>query len=90
MNNFKVNQDKVVVAPFKRSVFARLAGQLRLWRDRQITIKQLRALPDHLLRDIGVERNLIVEFVDQRPANVGVLNVQTIKTAAQSKIQKAA
>ena len=90
MNDIKVNQDTVVVAPFKRSVFARLIGQLRVWRDRQLTIKQLRALPDHLLRDIGVERNLIVEFVDQRPANIGVLNIQSIKTAAHLKTQKAA
>ncbi len=47
------------------SVFDRMIGGLRAWRRRRQAIRVLQAMPDHLLRDIGIERHEIMEGVVQ-------------------------
>ena len=47
----------------------------KTWRSRRLAMRELRALPDSLLRDIGVERGAIHEAVfnsGARPANLRV------------------
>lgn len=45
------------------SVLDRMIGGLRTWNRRRQAVRALQALPDYLLRDIGVERHEIMEGV---------------------------
>jgi uncharacterized protein YjiS (DUF1127 family) len=41
-----------------------LIARLRDWNNRRIAKAELRALPDHLLEDLGIRRDLIDDYVD--------------------------
>ena len=41
-----------------------VAADLRKWNDRRLARRELRAMPDHLLADMGIERGQIDEVVD--------------------------
>ncbi|MXY64803.1 MAG: DUF1127 domain-containing protein [Gammaproteobacteria bacterium] len=45
------------------SVLGRMIGRLRAWNRRRQAIRALQALPDYLLRDIGIEQHEIMEGV---------------------------
>lgn len=45
-------------------IFEEIVAGLRTWYERRAAIAELRALPDHLLADIGLERNGIPTAVD--------------------------
>ncbi len=43
---------------------AGLIARLRDWNNRRVAKAELRALPDHLLEDLGIRRELIDGYVD--------------------------
>ena len=45
------------------SVLGRMIGRIRAWNRRRQAIRALQALPDYLLRDIGIEQHEIMEGV---------------------------
>ena len=45
------------------SVLGRMIGRIRAWNRRRHAIRALQALPDYLLRDIGIEQHEIMEGV---------------------------
>ncbi|MDE0716042.1 MAG: DUF1127 domain-containing protein [Gammaproteobacteria bacterium] len=54
-----MNKSKI----FLYSVLGRMIGRLRAWNRRRQAIRALQALPDYLLRDIGIEQHEIMEGV---------------------------
>ena len=61
MNNHFRNStmNNVISAAFRPSLFARLRAAVAGWHNRRIAALQLHAMPDALLRDIGIERHQI-------------------------------
>ena len=66
------HRDNVVQGRFQRSVLVRLVDRIRTWNENRIAMNQLNALPDRLLRDIGIERQNIAEAVRQLHSHAGV------------------
>ena len=59
----------VVKVEFDRSWLTRLVDRIRAWNDRRIAVRQLSAMSNRLLQDIGIERYEISEAV-RRPAGL--------------------
>lgn len=48
---------------FFNNLFSRALTTVQNWRNRRIAVRQLRAMPTALLRDIGIERHQIIDVV---------------------------
>ena len=59
------NISNVVNVEFRRNPIARLWGKLLAWNERRIVVRQLNAMPDRLLSDIGIERYEISAVVSR-------------------------
>jgi uncharacterized protein YjiS (DUF1127 family) len=59
-----VAQRAVPISPMPVSNRYSPMMRLRSWRDRQVAIRELSRLDDRLLRDIGIEPDLITDVVD--------------------------
>ena len=81
--------NNVIQAPFKRNVFARLAGRVIAWNKRRAAIRELRAMPDVLLQDIGIERYQIAEVVNGS-GSLTRLHTSQIGVAVVAPLRKAA
>ena len=46
-----------------RDIPRRVIGRLKTWNRRILTVRQLQALPDYMLRDIGIDREDIEDVV---------------------------
>ncbi len=57
------NHSNIVRGNFRGGFASRILHKVRNWNARRIAIRQLRALPESLLRDIGIERHQIVDAV---------------------------
>ncbi len=81
----------VVQGRFQRSVLVRLVDRIRTWNDDRVAIRQLNALSDRLLQDIGIERENIAEAVRQPHPHTGVAMTQHRHAAGtQEDFRKAA
>lgn len=49
-----------------------IAGRISRWRRRRASIRELQALSDHQLKDIGLDRHRIVSAVENITETVGV------------------
>ena len=58
------DRKNVVSGKFRRNLFLRLVGKVKTWNQRRLAIRELRAMPDHLLRDLGIERYQIADAVN--------------------------
>ncbi len=54
-------------ASFHPTRLSKTWAAMKTWNDRRIAIRELRAMPDVLLRDIGIERYQIKEVVTNSP-----------------------
>lgn len=63
--NFQ-GQENVVSGNFRRNVFLRLVGRLKAWNRRRLAIREMQAMSDHLLRDLGIERFQIADAVNSK------------------------
>ena len=71
-SNMKTNIQpnlNIVHARFRRFTFGRLWRAVVNWNARRIAIRELHAMPDNLLRDIGIERHQINYAVQQSGFN---------------------
>ena len=66
------NRGTVVQGRFQRSVLVRLVDRVRTWNDDRVAIRQLNALSDRLLQDIGIERENIAEAVRHPHTGVAI------------------
>ena len=93
MSTTSISSDRgnVVQGRFQRSVLVRLVDRIRTWNDDRVAIRQLNALPDRLLQDIGIEREHIAEAVRQLHPNTGVVIARHPREAGiQEDLRKAA
>jgi len=67
MNNLAEMNDKmnVVHGTFRRNILVRIFARVGVWNRRRQAISQLNAMPDSLLRDLGIERHEIADVVNQ-------------------------
>lgn len=94
----QVSMSNIINAPFaaskqsKRNLFARIFRALQNWQHRRIAIRELNALPDVLLRDIGIERHQIKAVVmgSAPRAKVHPLNTPSQETATHKQDSEAA
>jgi len=56
-------QENVISGKFRRHFVLRLVGRLKAWNQRRLAIRELQAMSDHLLRDLGIERFQISDAV---------------------------
>ena len=66
------SSSNVVKVGFDRSWLTRLVDRIRSWNDRRIAVRQLSAMSDRLLQDIGIERYEISDAVN-KPAGLARL-----------------
>ena len=57
------NPGTVVHGEFRESFPARMIGRFLAWRRRRMAVRELKALPDSVPKDIGVHRHEIEEAV---------------------------
>ncbi len=53
----------VIRGSFKTNILLRLVRRMQAWYRNRLAIQELQAMPDVLLRDIGIERYQIAEVV---------------------------
>ena len=86
----KMNSQKNVVSgEFRKNWIIRMLGRLKAWHLHRKTIRELNAMSDMLLRDIGIDRYEIPDVVYQRGAFAN-LPTSLPKTAAVAPLNKAA
>ncbi len=86
-----MNKDSnIIQGAFERGVFTRMADKFQVWNERRVAIRQLNAMPDRLLQDIGINRYDITAAVnksgrfaklDTRPAGAAKDSLEFQKAA---------
>lgn len=87
MNNYSTNN--IFKGDFRQSVFLRLKTAVVGWHSRRVAVRQLRAMPDSLLKDIGIERHQITATVNNFRAKPIALK-NTAAQSAPTEIKQAA
>ena len=82
--------DNIVHGLFRPTLLSRGLAALKAWRSRNIAIRELNAMPDALLRDIGIERYQIKHAVQNFGKHPEVLRMPDEKVAPAFQVQKAA
>ncbi len=62
-NETIVNRKNIVSGQFHRNFLIRMINRWQAWNRRRQAIRELRAMPDVLLRDIGIQRHEIENVV---------------------------
>ena len=63
-NNVNMNENSNIVhGEFRRGLLARTLDQVKTWNERRIAVRQLSALSDRMLDDIGIDRFEISSIV---------------------------
>ena len=78
------NNSNVVVGGFERGPLTRLIDRIRTWNDRRVAVKQLTAMSDRLLQDIGINRHEIHMAV-KRPSTYARLVSRHIEISDNSQ-----
>ncbi len=90
MTNVKNNVSK---GKFRASTLERYAQQFRAWRSRRQATNQLNAMPDYLLKDVGITRGQIEEVVNYRGDFASVSRLKPVvrtPVVAEVRIKRAA
>lgn len=82
--------DNIVRGLFRPTLLSKGWTALKSWRSRRVAIRELNAMPDALLRDIGVERYQIKNAVNNFGKRPEVIKMPGEKNAAALEVQKAA
>ena len=95
-----LGHDNVIRGLFRPTLLSRGWAALKSWRNRRIAIRELNAMPDALLRDIGIERYQIKNAVNNFAKRPDVISMSgesrpdegmsDEKRAAVLQVQKAA
>ena len=83
------NQANVVSGSFRRNWVARSLSSFQNWNLRRRAIRELSAMPDSLLSDLGISRYEIADVVNQRGA-FAKLPAPSSSTAVVAPLTKAA
>lgn len=60
------NSKNIIHSSFRRGIFRRISGQIKIWNEKRAAIRHLNTLSDRMLKDIGIERHEI-GMVIKRP-----------------------
>ena len=90
-----LGHDNVIRGLFRPTLLSRGWAALKGWRNRRVAIRELNAMPDALLRDIGIERYQIKNAVNNFAKRPDVISMSgesrpDEKQAAVHQVQKAA
>ncbi len=83
------SQENIVHGSFRKGFVARTLNRLRMWNQRRLAILELSAMPDSLLRDLGIERYQIEDVVTQAGTYVKLPSAES-KPATVAPLQKVA
>ncbi len=94
MNNIaQMSQSRnVVKGAFRRNIAIRMWHKLSAWNQRRLAIRELNAMSDSLLRDLGIERFQISDVVNRHGdfSDLKAVKPETIFEAAVDPLHKAA
>lgn len=82
--------DNIVRGLFRPTLLSRGLAALKAWRNRRVAIRTLDAMPDALLRDIGIERYQIKDAVHNVAARPEVIRMRGEKIVPALQTRKAA
>ena len=80
----------VVHGSFRRSYLSRVLDQIKAWNERRIAARQLNALSDRMLRDIGIERYEIDQAVNRSGLYTKLVANKSSGVAVSEEIKRAA
>jgi uncharacterized protein YjiS (DUF1127 family) len=83
------NQENIVRGTFRKGYFVRALQRFRSWNERRLAVIELNAMPDSLLRDLGIERYEINDVVNQTGTFVK-LPIESSNEPAVTPLHKAA
>ena len=79
-NTANMNKESnIVKGAFERGVFTRMTDKFISWNERRKAIRQLNAMSDRMLKDIGIERYEIADAVKQ-PRGIARLDSRRAST----------
>ena len=92
MENISImgDQANVIHNSFRHGITRRIIDQIKFWNGRKAAIRQLTAMSDRLLQDIGIERHEIYQSVYQPCASVKMVSERTGKPEVSGELRKAA
>lgn len=92
MKNISImgDQTNVIHRPFRRGIARRIIGRIKYWNERRQAMRQLAAMSDRLLQDIGIERHEIYQSVYRGAAPVKMVPERTGKPEVSEELRKAA
>lgn len=75
---------------FRPNLFSRMLATVKNWRNRHKAIRELNAMSDALLADIGIQRHQIKDAVNNRVARSEIINLPEANIPRARAVQKAA
>ena len=92
MNNIATMGDRrnIIQNSFRRGITRRIIDRIKYWNERRKAVRQLMAMSDRLLQDIGIERHEIYQSVHKPCAPVKMVSERTCKPEATGELRKAA
>ena len=92
MENISImgDQTNVIHNSFRRGITRRIIGRIKYWNERRAAIRQLTAMSDRLLQDIGIERHEIYQSVYRPSAPVKMVSERIGKPEVSGELRKAA
>lgn len=87
--NMKENAN-VVHGEFRQGIAMRAFYKIKAWMERRNTIRQLNALPDRMLLDIGIERAHIRNSINSKCAFTQLVSKRTGQPDAAADFRRAA
>jgi len=89
-NNFHTGDSNIIHTRFRPGALSRTWTALRSWNNRRVAIRELSAMPDALLRDIGIERYQIKDAVGGAYPEIFQLHNPGPVPAPVAEVKKAA
>ena len=90
-SNVNMNEkSNVVRGEFRRGMLARVIDQVKSWNERRVAIRQLSALSDRMLSDIGIDRFEISSVVRQQGSFVSIGTDRPDQSTESAEIREAA
>ncbi len=78
-------EENVVSGNFRRPLVLRLVGRLKAWNRRRLAVRELQAMSDYLLRDLGIERFQISDAVKNSGEFTRLPQAKTVSAVAPLK-----
>jgi len=92
MSNSSITTENinVVQGSFRRGYLSRVVDRIKAWHERRVATRQLNALSDRMLRDIGVERHKIDQAVNRSGLYTKLVTEKTSSIEVSGEIKRAA